>query len=93
MINYEWDIETADEFGDVEDHDASEKLRPYHLDLEPTQKLVLVCDNWEGGWMYRSWAYVEDFKLPEFLVDAYGTEARRVPQRFHKELAKSLRAK
>ena len=92
MIDYEWDVETADEFGDVEDHNASEKLRPYHLDLEPTQKLVLVCDHWEGGWMYRSWAYVVDGELPEFLVDAYGTDARRVPQRFHKELAKVKRS-
>ena len=92
MIDYEWDVETLDEFGDIEDHNHSEKLRPYHLDLEPSQRLVLVCDHWEGGWMYRSWAYVVDGELPEHLVDAYDTEIRRVPQRFHKELAKMRRA-
>ena len=93
MKEYEWDIETLDEFGDIEDHEHSEKLRPYHFNLEPNQQLVLVCDHWQGGWMYRSWAYVVDGELPEHFEDAYQNAEGKVPQRFHKELAKMRRTK
>ena len=36
----------------------------------------------------RAWAYVEDGKLPEFFLDAYNSEYRKVPKKFHDEVAK-----
>ena len=84
---YEWDIETLDEFGDIEDHDHSTKLQPYHLDLEPNQNLVLVCDHYpDTGGLDRSWAYVKDNTLPLYFEDAYRNKTTHVPRRFQLSL-------
>jgi len=36
----------------------------------------------------RTWAYVEDNKLPENFKDSSGREEKKVPKRFHAELQK-----
>ncbi len=81
---YEWDKERIDEHGDIIDHDFADALK----DLKNREGiLVLVRDDPHG----RSWAYVEDGKLPEYFVDAFGNQTAKVPQRFHKELKSNFR--
>lgn len=88
---YEWDIEKSDEHGDILDHHHFDKcpgIPAVDYDDEGlVPALVLVRDTWdEGGLTGRWWAYVEDRKLPEHFVDAFGNEGPRVPKRFHAEL-------
>ena len=90
-VTYEWDIEELDEHGDIENHIHQDKLSAYRaLPIgNPSECLVLVRDNWETG--SRAWAYVgEDGRLPEYLEDAHGHRVAKVPQRYHRELAKAL---
>ncbi len=87
MVMHEWDVETLDEFGDIEDHNHCETLQPYHLDLDRNQRLVLVCDHYPPvGGLNRSWAYVENNTLPLYFEDAYGNKTTRVPKRFQLSL-------
>ena len=86
---YEWDIELVDkEYGDILDHDHSDKC-PGIPTLETEvvfERLVLVKDvyrQWDLS--DRSWAYVEDGKLPEYFD---GDSRSKVPKRFHAELRK-----
>jgi uncharacterized protein (UPF0128 family) len=44
----------------------------------------LVRDLPSGG---RSWAYIEDGKLPAYFMDAYGEETAKVPAKYHREIA------
>ena len=81
-VYYEWDIETYDG-EDIDDHDHAERLRDLQ-ELEPDQRLVLVRTTSED----RTWAYVENGRLPERFRDAYETPQTRVPVRFHRELAR-----
>jgi hypothetical protein len=94
-VNYEWDLETIDcEYGDVTEHEfasARESLG------EPGvgECIVLVCDILEsdGSVVERGWAEVRpDGTLPEYFTDsACSADARRVrkvPQKFHDELAR-----
>lgn len=93
MINYEWDVEDTNIYGDVIDHNHRDALSDYHpsdFDLMEEEdarscSLVLVRDDDNG----RSWAYVEDGKLPTHFSDAYGNDIAKVPQRFHQELKNS----
>jgi hypothetical protein len=53
-------------------------------------RMVLVCNilDDDGDLLERGWAYVEeDGTLPPHFEDAYLVEIRKVPQRFHDELA------
>lgn len=86
-VQYEWDRETVDSHGDIVDHNHSEKLA--HI-IEDKGALVLVRDEYteENGVEHREWAYVEGGKLPENFEDAFGKKGSRVPQRYHKELAR-----
>src|ERR1051326_6044506 len=86
-IAYEWDIETQDKRGEVIDH--------YHLQsladgdpLQSLESLVLVQDDADG----RAWAYVVNGVLPENFTDAYDRPVARVPDRFPKELTRSIYA-
>ena len=92
-INYEWDVETVDEFGDIQDHDHSETLRDYHLEVEAPNRLVLVRDSYTDYGLDRSWAYVEDGKLPSHFEDAYGQKIRRIPKRFQFEMDRLIKQK
>ena len=95
MLTYEWDVETVDEYGDIEDHYHSERITIDHLDAALDKsgrtRLVLVRDDHRHGGIDRSWAYVEEGKLPDHFKDAYDRNEAKVPQRFHKELAKAFR--
>ncbi len=94
-VEYEWDCETQTsvdsaehEEGEVLDHRHGESYAKVALDAsaipEPGERfaIVLVRDD-EAG---RSWAYVEDGKLPDYFSDADGRNAAKVPKRFHVEV-------
>lgn len=86
-VYYEWDLETIDEYGDVSDHNHSDKFPG--LPTDPNIQLVLVKDQGVGysddpGHFEqddRSWAYVKDGMLPDVFQNG-----DRVPKRFHAEL-------
>lgn len=99
---YEWDVElvntiTTDECeeGEIIDHnffntskECVDYVLKYPTPVNNKLEIVLVLDTHDG----RSWAYVdmETMTLPEWFEDAAGCETRKVPKRFHLELAKSL---
>lgn len=107
FVAYEWDVETYLDTdhsgdGDIVDHnhsqtavDALSALREPQADPEGTIKtrLVLVRDVFDEGedLVSRAWAYVEDGKLPAMFNDTT-CDIAKVPQRFHKELAKALKS-
>ena len=86
-VNYEWATEYKLDSGDIEEvvhwDAAAEAILDHHQNKEVTD-LVLVRDLWRDEDLDdRQWAYVENGKLPkEFDGGA------KVPQRFHKALAK-----
>jgi len=92
-VNYEWDLEQFDpESEDIIDHHHFDECPG--LPTEKGLRLVLVRDVYEGlsdefncsaDLIDRSWAYVERGKLPEFTDNG-----ERVPQKFHKELSKTI---
>ena len=92
FTEYEWDCETVcKEYGDILDHSHSDEclgLPDYETEKE-FDRLVLVKNvyrNWDLA--ERTWAYVEDGKLPEYFSNSSYQEESKVPQRFHKELAR-----
>ncbi len=81
-LAYEWDIETVDKFGDIQDHCHAERLNELKKKLEPNESLVLVVDQWnDEGLIERQWAYVENGDLPDEFDGGY-----KIPKRFRKEL-------
>jgi hypothetical protein len=91
MTAYEWDYETVNSDGDIEDHNHADKLRQFN-DSNITDTLVLVRDSGSeaSGLDYRLWAYVKDGKLPEYFSDSRGITGYKVPKRFHIELKRYL---
>lgn len=100
-VRYEWDIETWDaESGDVLEHDHRERLDQFDPDRlrealkgKGTLRLVLVRDvgDEHHGVTDRTWAYVEDGKLPGifrmwFDADSDDSAGETVPVRFVAEL-------
>lgn len=91
-VFYEWDIETVDlETGplhgdrtDIIDHEFFDKCPG--IPEDPAQRLVLVRNHY---YQFKSWAYVENGRLPEWLTDAHGHPIAKVPKRFCEELAKA----
>jgi hypothetical protein len=93
MIRHEWTVEFLEEddivescFGDT----LSEALR--HAGDTPAgciKRVGVVRDRFDAAesLVCRSWAYLEDVKLPERFVDGCGRETVKVPARFHKEVA------
>ena len=92
VVRWEWDIETSDADGDIEDHHHADRLRDLPKLKNPREVLVLVCDDWSSHDLDRSWAYVTDGKLPEKTEDADGRPVRRVPKSFHRELERVAQA-
>ena len=75
------------------DHDHSDCLTrladPTPDDRGVWQRLVLVRDVFRDFSLEnRTWAYVEDDKLPEHFKDSSGREEKKVPKRFHVEFKK-----
>jgi hypothetical protein len=95
IVSYEWDIEHFDEHGDIWDHHHSDTCPG--IPEENDMRLVLVRDVeefWDGvsqGTIDRQWAYVKDGRLPEFFEDSGQARGAKVPQKFHRELAKYAR--
>lgn len=92
-VDYEWDVETVEiESEDIVDHEFCKD----YADAKATaatapgpghrHDIVLVRDDDNG----RSWAYMEDGKLPSHFSDAYGNAVAKVPKRFTNEVAKVL---
>ncbi len=98
-VQYEWDCETVAngdstnfEDGEVIDHAHGASFKDVAAwsaanPCEPgfRHMIALVRDDDEG----RSWAYVEDGRLPEFFTDADGADAARIPQRFVREVVRA----
>ena len=96
---YEWDVEeqTAEdsdenEAGEVLDHlfctsYAEAKRQAARPASEGCKFVIVLVRDADDG---RSWAYMEDGKLPTHFCDAYQSPVAKVPQRFHKEVAASL---
>lgn len=105
VVQYEWDVELQVHYTEVVDgedmdvleHNHAESLEEAlsiatqeperHPEGKTSYNLVLVRDD-AGG---RSWAYVEDWVLPEFFEDADGKQKIKVPKKFHKELDKIVK--
>ena len=100
---YEWDVEKVTTI-DTADHEEGEVIEHFHQTsaqdcIKHTQqpagdgcewRIVLVLDTQDG----RSWAYVnDDMTLDTHFEDAYERKTRKVPKRFHEELAKALNPK
>ena len=98
-VTYEWDRETLT-VGESEEYEDNECLDHMHARSFAEAKaslseappdgcrfaLVLVREDDEQ----RSWAYLEDDgTLPPFFMCAYGNEYRKVPKRFHDEVARA----
>lgn len=95
-VIYEWDCETvADgeswrfEDGEVIEHthgSSFAEVMAWASENPPERgiryELVLVRDDDKG----RSWAYMTNGKLPEYFTDADGSDAAKVPKRFHQEV-------
>jgi len=96
-VRYEWDVEetaAADtddhEEGECFDHRFCESYKEVLAVAATTPpegtawRPVLVRDDDAG----RSWAYMENGKLPSHFEDAYGTPVAKVPKRFVDEVAR-----
>lgn len=84
-IEYEWDIEQYDEYGDIIDHYFFRESRCPTQDIKENECLVLVktyLDSYDSV-DYRTYAYVtKDGALPEEFED--GT---RIPKRVARTFA------
>lgn len=89
-VAYEWDLETVDKHGDIQDHWHADKVSDLMNEPEPDDgehyDLVLIREigNEEDGVISRSWAYVEAGQLPEEFDSGH-----KVPSRFQRELTKA----
>jgi len=88
-VIYEWDYETVDTDGDIQDHNHRNSLSEFNAS-DITDTLVLVRNVFDdvNGLKDRTWAYVKDGKLPEKFKDDDELEGTTVPKKFHKELEK-----
>ena len=98
-VHYEWDVEQCNaieteilEEGEIIEHwfqesyrELSEFMAAVVFDPAIDWQTVLVRNDDNG----RSWAYMEDGKLPEFFEDAYQHRVAKVPKRFHAEILKA----
>lgn len=86
MIRYEWAIETFDEYGDVTEvdhHDKFPGLPPAGQDVVLVRDRIADDENLEE----RTWAYIENGKLPE----RFDNGRTKVPKRFHAEVAAGVK--
>ena len=86
-LDYEWDVEVLDEYGDIVDHLFQSQF-PGSQD-DPLMVVVLVKSYAEGNpgddlsfdIKDRTWAYIKDGTLPQYFDDG-----SKVPMHFHKEV-------
>jgi hypothetical protein len=103
MIRYEWainEIDPADEYEDIIDVDHADTYREALLKAARVRAegrradIELVRDQINNGDELlndRTWAAVDDGKLPPFFSYGDGSSAWRVPQRFHREVARETK--
>ena len=103
-VLYEWDTETIDENGDIHDHNFFESPlfdrfvwtdgegNQVAADLDDNEELVLVFNtgNPHDGITDRAWAHVD---LDTGLLPERFDNNRKVPKRFHAELARWVKLK
>ena len=97
-VYYEWDCETVAD-GESSEYEDGEVIEHSHgLSFQDVMKwaktnkpetgtrheIVLVRDDDNG----RSWAYVNDGKLPERFTDANGIDKTKIPKRYLEEIIK-----
>lgn len=103
-VRYEWDIELIDEYGDILDHNFSDKLADIWEDMliEPkegySKNLVLVRNKGNDieGLLDRHWAYYDPASktLPETFGDSLNEPTEiKVPKKYHTELNRILKGK
>lgn len=101
---FEWTVEFINEDDDIFDSDFSETLGYFSDHLGQLAKgnnhdeegnridLGLVVTDTRGR---RSWAYLwmdgDTLKLPDYSEDSGGVDVKKIPKRFHDELARELR--
>ena len=93
-IFYEWAIETIDASGDIEDVDHRDTFAEVLQVIKGgatdgcSYRVALTrlryCNNDRDQLIERSYAYLDDGKLPAEFEDG---DMCRVPARFHKEVA------
>ncbi len=87
QTQYEWDLESVDEYGDIIDHNWFDNCPG--TPTESNVELVLIKDIAYGypgdpdsyDMEERTWAYVVNGFLPDYFQDG-----SKVPARFHTEL-------
>jgi len=94
-VHYEYVIETMDGPGDdaeiVEvNHEDTYALALAYANGKEHVRIALVRDAYPtiGLSRRRSWAYIEDGKLPAECLDAYYRPVAKVPKKYLKEVNK-----
>ena len=93
MVRYEWTVEFLEDDDIVDSFFGDTLLAALrHAGDTPAgcaKRLAVVRDRFDSAesLVCRSWAYMDDGKLPERFVDACNHETAKVPARFYKEVA------
>lgn len=92
-VEYEWDIETTDEYGDVVDHDFDRDFPGYPVrdnHHPPGEKhVVLIRYQFAPDGITqdsKGYAYIRNGRLADYFDDGYN-----VPARFHKKVIQSAK--
>ena len=95
-VFYEWGVETVTAV-DNEDHEENEVLDHDFCGSFAQAKAIADCAPPEGCRFdivlvrddddRRSWAYLDDGKLPLYAEDANGSQWGEIPKKFHQEVA------
>lgn len=93
QVDYEWDCEQLDKHGDIVDHNFATSYAEALASCDGESSKVLLVrteGNDDDGVTERSWAYVENGRLPERFGDSWGRPTgAKVPKRFHVEVARA----
>ena len=101
---YEWDLESLDSNGDIEDHDfqdagTMQELRQHLAQWTPEQLhrandkemclvLILNVGNDDEGLVDRSWAYTQFTEDGTPSLPGYFQDGQRVPKKYREQFAK-----
>ena len=86
-VDYEWCCEVVDCHGDIVENYFADSLEEAWNwinddDYVNEYQICLVRTAGDGR---RSWAYLQNLRLPAYFYDSRGHDTTRVPQRFHRE--------